>query len=129
MDAAEQHQHGLSSFQSQKEAEEHGCLLKSELLFYQSYRWCLNPSPTFQETITYLKGELSKLEKVREEWHVTEVMTNVFLLSSALLNSVDDYQAERAYELPRRARFIPLMRRVPDFVRKLSQFARRSRVA
>jgi hydroxymethylpyrimidine pyrophosphatase-like HAD family hydrolase len=129
MDGAEQHQHGLSSFQSLKEAKEQGRLFITEPLFYQDYRWCLNPCPTFQETITYLKGELSKLGKVREEWHVTEVMTNVFLLSSALLNSVDDYQAERAYELPRRARLIPLMRRVPDFARKLSQFARRSRVA
>src|ERR1700732_4010211 len=129
MDGAEQHQHGLSSFQSEKGSKEQGLLLKSELLFYQNYQWCLNPSPTFQETITYLEGELSKLEKVREEWQVTEVMTNVFLLSSALLNSVDDYQAERAYPLPRRVRLIPLMRRVPDLARKLSQFARRSRVA
>src|SRR6267378_7202364 len=123
MDGAEQHQHGLSSFQSLKEAKEQGRLFITEPLFYQDYRWCLNPCPTFQETITYLKGELSKLGKVREEWHVTEVMTNVFLLSSALLNSVDDYQAERAYELPRRARLITLMRCVPDFARKLSQFA------
>src|SRR2546428_3374141 len=115
MDGAEQHQHGLSSFQSQKPAKEQGRLLKTELLFYQNYRWCLNPCPTFQETISYLKGELGKLGKVREEWHVAEVMTNVFLLSSALLNSVDDYQAERAYRLPRRARLIPLVHRVPDF--------------
>src|ERR1700737_2042671 len=111
MDGAEHHQHGLSSFQSQKEAKGPGGLLKTELLFYQNYRWCLNPCPTFQETITYLKGELSKLEEVREEWHVTEVMTNVFLLSCALLNSADDYQAERFYRLPRRARLIPLARR------------------
>jgi hypothetical protein len=114
MDGAEQHQHGLSSFQSRKEAKEQGRLLKSELLFYQNYQWCLNPCPTFQETITYLKGELSKLEKVPEEWHLTEVLTNVFLLPSALLNSVDDYQAERVYRLPRRAGLIPLVRRVPD---------------
>jgi hypothetical protein len=129
MDGAEQHQHGLSSFQSEKGSKEQGLLLKSELLFYQNYQWCLNPSPTFQETITYLKGELSKLEKVREEWHITEVMTNVFLLSSALLNSVDDYQAERVYRLPRRASLIPLVCRVPDVARKLRQSARRSRVA
>jgi hydroxymethylpyrimidine pyrophosphatase-like HAD family hydrolase len=129
MDGAEHHQHGLSSFQSQKEAKGHGGLLKTELLFYQNYRWCLNPCPTFHETITYLKGELSKLEKLREEWHVTEVMTNVFLLSCALLNSADDYQAERFYRLPRRARLIPLVRRAPDFARKLSRLARRSRVA
>src|ERR1700737_2573472 len=129
MDGAEHHQHGLSSFQSQKEAKGPGGLLKTELLFYQNYRWCLNPCPTFQETITHLKGELSKLEEVREEWHLTEVMTNVFLLSCALLNSADDYQAERFYRLPRRVRLVPPMRRVPDFARKLSRLARRSRVA
>src|SRR5437660_1751763 len=63
----------------------------AELAFYQGYPWCLNPYPTVRDTITYLGAELDRLGKVQESWQTGEVMTNVFLLSCALVNSIDEY--------------------------------------
>ena len=61
------------------------CLLPTELNFYQAYAWCLNPYPTVREAIDYLRGEIGRLEIVPVGWQRSEVATNVFLLSCALM--------------------------------------------
>src|SRR5205807_843235 len=70
--------------------------------FYQAYPWCLNPYPTVRETIEYLGGELHRLGTVRASWQTAEVMTNVYLLSCAVLNSIDEYLRGTTLTLPRR---------------------------
>src|SRR4051812_37810116 len=76
-------------------------LLDTEVEFYEAYSWCLNPFPTVRETIAYLNGELDKLAKVRKNWQALEVRTNVYLLSCALLNSIDEYLRGGIFKLPR----------------------------
>jgi len=76
-------------------------LLPTELNFYQAYAWCLNPYPTVREAIDYLRGEIGRLEIVPVGWQRSEVATNVFLLSCALMNAVDEDLRGPTLRLPR----------------------------
>ena len=81
--------------------------LATELSFYQDYQWCLNPFPTIGETVGHLKAEVGKLIQTDEDWRLGEVMTNIFLLSCTLLNSIDDYLHDPVYRLPSQMAGIP----------------------
>src|SRR5712691_8576343 len=82
--------------------------LATEVEFYQSYSWCLNPFPTVGETIGHLNNEATRLvAPTQQDWRLREVMTNVFLLSCTLLNSIDDYLRGPVYQLPRSVMTIP----------------------
>jgi hydroxymethylpyrimidine pyrophosphatase-like HAD family hydrolase/hypoxanthine phosphoribosyltransferase len=83
------------------EVPEAQCLLPTELDFYQTYNWCLDPHPTVRELINYLRSELDRLEVAPESWQRGEVVANVFLLSCALLNAVDEYLRGPALRLPK----------------------------
>src|SRR3981189_936111 len=83
------------------EVPEAQCLLPTELDFYQTYNWCLDPHPTVRELINYLRSELDRFEVVPESWQRGEVVANVFLLSCALLNAVDEYLRGPALRLPK----------------------------
>jgi hydroxymethylpyrimidine pyrophosphatase-like HAD family hydrolase len=82
-------------------------LLRSELDFYQRFSWCLNPIPTVEETVAHLDEELARLQMSGEAWHMMEVMTNIFLLSCTILNSIEDYVYGPTYCLPKRASKLP----------------------
>jgi HAD superfamily hydrolase (TIGR01484 family) len=79
----------------------------TELSFYQDYSWTLYPFPTVEETVGHLNDEIAKLGTAREAWHVREVMTNIFLLSCAVLNSIDDYVHGPTYRVPKKALKLP----------------------
>jgi hydroxymethylpyrimidine pyrophosphatase-like HAD family hydrolase len=96
----------------------------AELAFYEGYPWCLNPYPTVRDTISYLGLELDRLGKTRESWQTCEVMTNVFLLSCALVNSVDDFLRGKDVTLPRKAPRVPLSRLVLAAGNKLLRLLR-----
>jgi hydroxymethylpyrimidine pyrophosphatase-like HAD family hydrolase len=81
-----------------------------EVAFYQSYRWCLNPHLTVVDAIAHLRDELAKLAERPNGWQAEEVATNVFLLSSGLLNCVDEYLRGRAVRLPGRLTATPIGR-------------------
>jgi hydroxymethylpyrimidine pyrophosphatase-like HAD family hydrolase len=83
-------------------------VLESERVFYQGYTWCLNPFPTIRETIKYLGREIDRLTDAQETWQTSEVMTNVYLLSCALLNAVDDYLRGKTLRIPRKLSAVPL---------------------
>jgi len=78
-------------------------LLPTECEFYKAYNWCLNPLPTVLEAIDHLRGEIDRLRVVPHDWQAGEVATNVFLLSCALLNAVDEYLRGRTIRMPRQA--------------------------
>src|SRR5215472_1713669 len=80
---------------------------EEELGFYEAYGWCLNPYPTVGESVGRLGGELGRLTRVGEGWQTAEVMTNVYLLSCAVLNAVDEYLRGSNLQLPRRAPALP----------------------
>ena len=79
----------------------------TELAFFRNYVWTLNPFPTVEETINFLNNEITRLRTARETWHVRELMTNVFLLSCSVLNSVDDYIHGPSYRVPKKASRLP----------------------
>lgn len=78
--------------------------LASERDFYSSYPWALNIYPTVEDAITYLRQELTKLDGAQEPWQLAEMMTNVFLLSCAVANEVDDYLVGKRYDFSKVAR-------------------------
>ena len=66
-------------------------LLDTESRFYRGYSWCLNAYPTLREVVSQLRQHLSTLDDFDEKWQRAEVMTNVYLLSCAIADTVDDY--------------------------------------
>jgi trehalose-6-phosphatase/adenine/guanine phosphoribosyltransferase-like PRPP-binding protein len=87
-------------------------LLESELNFYASYPWSLNIFPTVKEIRGYLQGELARLEVVTEDWQRNEVATNIFLLSCALTQTVDDYLLGKRYDFTKAVATAPMLARV-----------------
>jgi hydroxymethylpyrimidine pyrophosphatase-like HAD family hydrolase len=80
---------------------QHG-VLPEELEFYQSYDWCLNPYVTVNEAIAHLGEEVDKLSVVPDGWQIGEISTNIFLLSSGLLNCFDEHLLGVKLRLPKR---------------------------
>jgi hydroxymethylpyrimidine pyrophosphatase-like HAD family hydrolase len=95
-------------------------VLPAELEFYQSYDWCLNPYLTVSEAILHLRGELTKLEAMPNGWQISEVTTNIFLLSCGLLNCVDEYLRGPALRLPTRLAVTVVGRGAARFVEMVS---------
>jgi hydroxymethylpyrimidine pyrophosphatase-like HAD family hydrolase len=84
--------------------------LGTELRFYQDYSWTLNPFVTVGEAVKHLDEEISKLGLVGEAWQIQEVMTNIYLLFCAVLNSIDDYIHGPTLRLPKKVAKLPLAR-------------------
>jgi hypothetical protein len=84
-------------------------LLAVERDFYEGYSWCLNSFPTIGETVELLKREIDRLGRQQEPWQGGEVMSNVYLLSCAVLNGVEEYLRGKTVRLPRALGHIPLV--------------------
>jgi hydroxymethylpyrimidine pyrophosphatase-like HAD family hydrolase len=76
-------------------------LLTEETKFYHSYGWCLDPHLTVEQTTEYLRGEISKLARLRVGWQHREVATNVYLLACAVLNACEEAIRGPAVRIPR----------------------------
>ena len=74
--------------------------MPAELEFYQSYDWCLNRYLTVSEAIRHLGEEVDKLSVVPNDWQISEVVTNIFLLACGLLNCIDGYLRGPVLNLP-----------------------------
>jgi hydroxymethylpyrimidine pyrophosphatase-like HAD family hydrolase len=84
----------------QERAPAPSTVLPDELDFYESYAWCLNPHLTVREAIGHLRDEIRRLGVVPHGWQTGEVATNVVLLSSGVLNCVEDYLRGASLRLP-----------------------------
>lgn len=73
-------------------------VLESELLFYEQRSWCLNAFPTLGEVIIHLGQEMSSSAGAGDDWRRAEALTNVFLLSCAVSDTVDDYLLGPRYD-------------------------------
>src|SRR5262245_25014597 len=82
----------------------------AEAAFYARYRWCLNAYPTLAELRRRLGAELAFLLEVPEDWRHEEVCANVFLLSCALADSVDDHLAGDAWDFSQAVAVLPPLR-------------------
>lgn len=71
---------------------------RAELDFYSQYSWCLNATPTMTEVLEHLSEELGKVGRLQDGWQVREVITNIFLLSCAVTDTIDDYLAGTIYD-------------------------------
>lgn len=101
-------------------------VLASEQAFYDSYPWCLNPYPTVDSVLQYLREEIARLNQTAEAWQLRERMTNVFLLSCAITNEIDDHLVGRRYDFSKLAK-VPLGGAVARGTEKLQAQARRVR--
>jgi hydroxymethylpyrimidine pyrophosphatase-like HAD family hydrolase len=77
-------------------------ILPAEAKFYEGYDWSLNPHLTVREAVEYLGDEIATLRASQRDWQVSEVITNVYLLSCGLLNTVDEYLRGPSLRLPSR---------------------------
>ncbi len=100
-----------------------------EASFYAQYPWCLNAFPTIREVVRYLSEELDKLDRVQEGWQRSEVTTNIFLLSCAITDAVDDYLVGNRYDFSKISQLLPLARPGVQAVEKLLDAAGRLRAA
>ncbi len=66
-------------------------LLEAETHFYHRYAWCLNAFPTLHEVREHLRREVRAVDEVGDSWQHPETVTNIFLLSCAIADTVDDY--------------------------------------
>ncbi len=84
--------------------------LPAEADFYGQYLWSLNAYPTLNEVITHLSEELGKLGHTTEEWQRDEVLTNIFLLSCCITDTLDDYLLGSTYDFSKIAQVFPLVK-------------------
>ncbi|WP_158231243.1 HAD hydrolase family protein [Bradyrhizobium sp. C9] len=74
--------------------------LLAETEFYSAYDWCLDPHLTVGEVSERLAAELDRLGYVEPGWQAREVATNIYLLSSSLLNGVEEYLRGHTLRVP-----------------------------
>ena len=82
-------------------------LLDGEDRFYGEYPWCLNAFPTLGEIVGHLGHDIERLDRLDEDWQRLEVMTNVFLLSCAVADTVDDYLHGDGYDFSKLTSAVP----------------------
>ena len=119
----------LASSCSTRESEPDETLLESERRFYEAYIWCLTPCPKLCDAVVYLNREIDRLGTAEEDWRLAEIMTNVFLLSSALLTAVEDYLHRPTFRLPQRLTRVAPAGRVLSAANGAASLVRRSRLA
>jgi hypothetical protein len=101
--------------------------LEAESAFYQARNWCLDAFPTLQDLRSRLLGELESLQEPQLEWQSDEAASNVYLLSSALADSADDYLAGERYDFSAATARLPWLRPLTGAVEPLLAAGRRLR--
>jgi hydroxymethylpyrimidine pyrophosphatase-like HAD family hydrolase len=97
--------------------------LAAEADFYSHYSWCLNAVPSLHEVADHLSEELTQLTKVWEVWQLSEIITNIFLLSCSLADTVDDYLLGDVYDFSKLERVAPFARAAVDAGSRLLDLA------
>ncbi len=104
-------------------------LLPAESGFYNQYHWCLNPFLTIRDIVCHLQEELDRLVKTNFGWQHDEICKNIYLLSCAILDSVDDSLLGRTYNFSRIATAVPQLRPLVSCAERLYNFSSRPRFA
>jgi len=63
----------------------------TELEFYSSYDWCLNPFPRLSELLELTDKEIRRLRERAGSWESREVRINLHLFAGAISCLIDDY--------------------------------------
>lgn len=101
--------------------------LHSEAAFYERYDWSLNARPRVADVVEYLARELRVIDEGDEAWHRVEVRTNVFLLSCAIMDALDDYLLGTQYDFSQATAVVPLLGRGVRAIEGLTRLSRRAR--
>ncbi len=80
-----------------------------EYLFYSNYRWSLNPFLKLDELINRLDAELKMHERSQAGWQQEESRINLYIFSSAISCTLDDYLLRRPFYIR------PLANHFPEF--------------
>jgi len=96
-------------------------LLPSESDFYNRYDWALNPFPTVRQAIHYLNQQLDWLDNSAPGWQRGEVHKNIYLLGSAVLDSIDDCLLGPKYEFAKISAAIPMSRGIVSLAETLGR--------
>lgn len=81
--------------------------IANEIEFYGRYPWVLNAFPTMREVLDHLSEQFNGLECTEETWQQREVITNIFLLSCSVTDTIDDYVAGDTYDFSKLRRALP----------------------
>ncbi len=103
--------------------------IEAETDFYNQYPWVLNAFPTIRQVLVHLSEELSKLGHLGENWQQREVITNIFLLSCSVTDTIDDYIADNAYDFSKVSQIFPPAALVVDLLNRVFAVTRRIREA
>lgn len=103
--------------------------LPAESEFYSQYCWCLNSFPDLRATVDHLSQELRKLDWTLENWQRSEVITNIFLLSYSIGDTIDDYLAGNSYQFSKVGEFLSIARPAARAAQKMFDGAARLRAA
>ena len=99
--------------------------LDTEARFYAGYDWCLNARPRLAAVVDHLRDELRRDAAGDDEaWQRAERRTNVFLLSCAITDALDDYLLGTQYDFSQATAVVPLLGRAVRVIEKLSSVAR-----
>ena len=93
--------------------------LDIEREFYGSYGWCLNAYPSIGEVIQHLDRELTRYLISEQNWRRDEIARNVYLLSSAILDTADDYLLGRRYSFSKVLGVFPALAPVTTAAQKI----------
>src|SRR5436190_18234481 len=93
-------------------------LLPVEAEFYSEYLWCLNPFLTMRELVGHFTVELHKLDRPLVSHQRSEVLSNVFLFSCAIIDTIDDYLLGDTYDFSKVARLVPFAEPAIQMVQK-----------
>jgi hydroxymethylpyrimidine pyrophosphatase-like HAD family hydrolase len=103
--------------------------LATESAFYSQYSWCLNAFPTIREVVEHLLRQFSLLDPEEKGWQQSEVITNIFLFSCAITDTVDDYLVGKTYDFSKASQALPFSGPGVRVLEKLVGFWGRSREA
>jgi hydroxymethylpyrimidine pyrophosphatase-like HAD family hydrolase len=84
-------------------------LLETETRFYRGYAWCLNAFPTLREVREHLRREVRAVDELDDGWQHAEAVTNVFLLSCAIADTVDDFLLGARFDFSKATTAIPAL--------------------
>src|SRR5919108_76111 len=101
--------------------------LHSEAAFYGRYEWSLNARPSVADMLEYLARELRIIDEGDEAWHRVEVRTNVFLLSCAITDVLDDYVLGTQYDFSQATAIVPLLGHGVRAIEGVTRLSRRAR--
>jgi len=82
--------------------------LPAEADFYNQYLWCLDACPVLRDVWNHLSEELAKLDQSQGGWQQSEVITNIFLLSCSITDTLDDYLLGNTYDFSKLEQALPL---------------------